>query len=298
MTKNVKSKTFQSNWQAAALLFPTIAVVIAFLYYPAIETFRYSFFGTIFFGTDMNWVGLDNYIYLLQSSEYHRSLMVTTLWAVFVMAGEMILALLIAYLIHEVSRGSSIYMILAIWPYAMPAVVAAAILGFLFNPGVGIINHVLDMYLGVEFNFRNNPLHAFLILAGTAIWKGIGFNVIFLLAALANVPDSLIEVPRLDGVGRLRTLRHVYVPLISPTLFYLLVLSLIRSFFGGFALVDLITGGGPDNWTNFLIYKLYTDAFDNLNVGLGSAESVILILIVAGLTIIQFRYTEKFVHYG
>lgn len=279
-------------------LLPTMSVIALFLYYPGLETFRYSVYSTLFFGFEKTFVGLDNFETLLTSSEYHQSLLVTTLWSAVVMLGRLGVALVISYMIYEVARGSSFYLIAAIWPYAMPAVVTGAILSFVAHPELGIFSYYLDALTGIQFNWFSNPVYAFILLSGAAIWKGIGFNVIFMLAAFSNVPEALSEAAELDGVSRTRMLTHVYVPLISPTLFYLLVINLMKSFFGGFALVDMLTNGEPGGWTNILIYKLYVDAFQQNNLGLGAAESVILFTIVAALTIVQFRYTEKFVHYG
>ncbi|MFC4986702.1 carbohydrate ABC transporter permease [Saliphagus infecundisoli] len=289
---------YDSNWQAALFLLPTMSVVVLFLYYPGLETFRYSVYSTLFFGMDKTFVGLDNFEALLTSEEYHQSLLVTTLWSAVVMFGRLAVALVVSYMIYEVARGSSFYLIAAIWPYAMPAVVTGAILSFVAHPELGIFSYYLEVFTGIQFDWFSNPVYAFILLSGAAIWKGIGFNVIFMLAAFSNVPGALSEAAELDGVSRWKMLTRVYVPLISPTLFYLLVINLMKSFFGGFALVDMMTNGEPGGWTNILIYKLYVDAFQQNNLGIGAAESVILFTIVAALTIVQFRYTEKFVHYG
>jgi sn-glycerol 3-phosphate transport system permease protein len=131
-----------------------------------------------------------------------------------------------------------------------------------------------------------------------AIWKQLGYNIIFIVAALNNIPETLTESATLDGVGRLKMLYKVYVPLISPTLVFLVVMNTIYSFFSPFAIVDLMTSGGPSESTNLLIFKLYRDAFEFSSLGLASAQSVILFVLVAILMYIQIRISERHAQYG
>ena len=140
------------------------------------------------------------------------------------------------------------------------------------------------------------PREAFLAVA--AIWKQIGYNVIFMIAAMNNVPDTLTETAALDGVGRLRRLVSVYVPIMTPTLFFLVVINTIYAFFSTFAFVDLLTSGGPSNATNILIFDLYQEGFSFFNFGVASAKSVVLFLVVGALMLVQFRVTDKYSYYG
>jgi len=118
------------------------------------------------------------------------------------------------------------------------------------------------------------------------------------VAALNNIPETLTESARLDGVGRLKMLFKVYVPLISPTMVFLVVMNTIYSFFATFPLVDLMTSGGPSEATNLLIFKLYRDAFEFSNLGYASAQSVVLFLLVAALMYVQIRVSEGYAQYG
>jgi sn-glycerol 3-phosphate transport system permease protein len=291
-------KPFDSRRQAALLLLPTFTVLVAFLYYPALETFRLSFYETLFLGQQRAWTGIGNFVDLATSETYRNSFVVSVGFAAVVVAGTLALSVLVGYMLFAVDIGSSSYLVAAIWPYALPPAVAAILLNFLLHPNLGIFTHYLELLTPWTLDWFNDGPQAFAVLAVVAVWKQLGYNIIFVVAALNNIPETLTESARLDGVGRLRMLAKVYVPLISPTLLFLVVMNTIYSFFSTFPLVDLMTSGGPAEATNLLIFKLYRDAFEFSNLGLASAESVILFVLVAVLMYVQIRVTEGYAQYG
>ncbi|QGA83893.1 carbohydrate ABC transporter permease [Halomicrobium sp. LC1Hm] len=293
-----QTKPFDSKLQAAALLLPTVVVLVAFLYYPSLETFRLSLYESAFLGQDLRWTGINNFVELATSSTYRNSFVVSVLFAGVVVIGTLVLSLLISYMLFDVDIGSSSYLVAAIWPYALPPAVAAILLNFLLHPNLGIFTHYLELLTPWTLDWFSSGPQAFAVLAIVAIWKQLGYNIIFMVAALNNIPETLTESAQLDGVGRLKMLYKVYVPLISPTLIFLVVMNTIYSFFSTFPLVDLMTSGGPSGATNLLIFKLYRDAFEFSNYGLASAESVILFVLVAILMYIQLRATEGHAQYG
>jgi len=288
---------YESSWQAYLLLLPSLAVLILFLYYPALETLRFSFYTVFLFGQNLQFVGLENFTKLVTSADYSQSILVTLVFSVAVIIGTMVIGLLISFQIYRVYSFKTLYMLGAIWPYAVPPAVAATLFLFLSNPTAGVLTHYLDRIPGLTIEFYTNGPQALAIVSIVAIWKQIGFNVIFMLAALNRVPESLTEAARLDGVGPLSLLSRVYVPLMAPTLIFLLVMNTIYTFFKSFAFVDLMTQGGPNGMTNFLIYKLFLDAFEYNQLGSASAQSVILFLIVAVLTYIQLAVSDERSHY-
>ena len=292
------TKPYESRWQAFLLLLPTFAVLIAFLYYPGVETFRLSLQQTILLGTRKTFVGLANYATLATSSAYHWSFAISVAFAAVVVVGTLVVSLFVAYLLFQVNVGSSTYLIAAIWPYALPTAVAASVLLFLLHPSLGIITYVLESLTGTSLDWFTNGPQAFAIVAVVAIWKQLGYNIIFMVAALNNIPETLTESAKLDGVGHLKMLYRVYVPLMSPTLVFLVVMNTIYAFFSTFPLVDLMTSGGPNEATNLLIFKLYRDAFEFSNLGLASAESVVLFAIVAILMYVQLRLSESYTTYA
>lgn len=292
------TKPYDSRLQSGLLLVPTAVVLVTFLYYPALQTFRLSFYQTLLLGTRQTFVGLENFVSLATSPAYQKSVLVSFAFAAVVVAGTLVVSLFVAYLLFEVEAAQSTYLVAAIWPYALPTAVAATVLMFLMHPTLGIVSHYLEALTGVTLDwFTSGPL-AFLVVALSAIWKQLGYNIIFLVAALNNIPETLTESAEIDGVGRLTMLRKVYIPLISPTLVFLVVIDTIYAFFQTFPLIDLMTSGGPDNATNLLIFKLYRDAFEFSSLGKASAESVILFVIVAVLMYIQLTISESYAHYG
>ncbi|WP_324760415.1 carbohydrate ABC transporter permease [Haloarcula sp. GH36] len=295
---STQTKPYDSIPQAAVLLLPTAVVLVAFLYYPGLETFRLSLYETLFLGQQTSWVGLGNFAELATSSAYHNSFLITVLFAAIVVVGTLSLSLVISYMLFHVEVGSSTYLVAAIWPYALPPAVAAILLNFLLHPNLGIFTHYLELLTPFTLDWFNSGPQAFGVVAVVAIWKQLGYNIIFLVAALNNVPESLRETARIDGVGHLRLLYKVYIPLVSPTLVFLAVMNTIYSFFSTFPLVDLMTSGGPSDATNFLIFKLYRDAFEFSSLGLASAESVVLFVLVAVLMYGQIRLSDEYAQYG
>lgn len=289
--------TFESTLGAYLLLLPTLAAVGLFLYYPSLQTLRLSFFKTFLFGQNARFVGLANFQELVASPVYLKSVGLTFLFAALVVVCTLAAGLVVAMLLYEVTDGKAAYLVAAIWPYALPTAVAGTVFLFLAHPSVGIYTHYIEQWTGIEFDWFTVGWQAFAVVVVAAVWKQIGYNVIFMLAALNNVPESLNEACALDGVETWRRLFRVYVPLMSPTLVFLTVINTIYAFFGSFALIDLMTQGGPTNATNFMIYQLYRDAFQFNNLGLASAQSVILFLVVAGLTYIQLRVSDRYTHY-
>ena len=196
----------------------------------------------------------------------------------------------------RITRGSGIYKTLMILPYAIAPVLAGVLWGFMFSPGIGIVSWVLRKW-GIEWNHLINSHQAMALVVMAAIWKQISYNFLFFLAGLQSIPKSLIEAAAIDGAGPWRRFWNIQFPLLSPTTFFLLVINVVYAFFETFAIIDATTHGGPGQSTNTLVYKVYQDGFKNLDLGSSAAQSVILMLIVVGLTILQFRYVEKKVQY-
>jgi len=287
---------FDSRIESGLLLLPTLLVSIVFLYYPTALAVRTSFFDSSFGQAD-EFVGLKNYLTLLTDSGYHSSLLLSVLFAAVVVIGVIAVSLYLTFLIHEVDTGQGLYLISVIWPYALPPAVGALVFLFIAHPTLGVLTGPIEA-LGVDVDWFNNGPQAFVVVALAAIWKQIGYNVIFMIAAMNNIPDTLTETAALDGVSGVRRLVSVYVPIMTPTLFFLVIINTIYAFFGTFAFVDLLTSGGPSNATNILIFDLYREGFSFFNFGVASTKSVVLFLVVGVLMLVQFRVTDKYSYYG
>ncbi|KKF40004.1 glycerol-3-phosphate ABC transporter permease [Halorubrum saccharovorum] len=287
---------FDSRIESGLLLLPTLLVSVVFLYYPTALAVRTSFFDSSFGQAD-EFVGLKNYVTLLTDSGYHSSLLLSVVFALVVVVGVIAVSLYLTFLIHEVDTGQGVYLISVIWPYALPPAVGALVFLFIAHPTLGVLTGPIEA-LGVDVDWFNDGPQAFVVVALAAIWKQIGYNVIFMIAAMNNIPDTLTETAELDGVGGIRRLVSVYVPIMTPTLFFLVIINTIYAFFSTFAFVDLLTSGGPSNATNILIFDLYQEGFSFFNFGVASAKSVVLFLVVGVLMFVQFRVTDEYSYYG
>jgi sn-glycerol 3-phosphate transport system permease protein len=241
-------------------------------------------------------VGLANFEALLADPAYLNSLKVTAVFCAAVALLSLSVSLLLAVMADRVIRGAAAYKTLLIWPYAVAPAVAAALWVFLFNPTVGVVAWLIRE-AGGSWNHLLDGGQAMLLVVLAAAWKQISYNFLFFLAGLQAIPRSLIEAAAIDGAGPARRFWTIAFPLLSPTAFFLLVVNIVYAFFETFGVIDATTLGGPFQATNVLVYKVYRDGVLNLDLGGSAAQSVVLMLIVMGLTVAQFRFVERRVHY-
>lgn len=280
------------------VLLPTLLVCGLFLYYPVAQSFSWSLYRAAFMGLRTMYVGVQNYVRMFTSSDYLHTLWVSVLFAGGIVILGLSISLAIALLANRKIRGARIYRIALIWPYALSPAVAGTIWLFLFNPTAGAVNYILESTIGISPDWITNANLAMLLVVTAAVWKNLGYNIVFFLAGLQNVPGHVIEAARIDGAGPWRCFWKITLPLLSPTTFFLLIMNMIYAFFGTFGLIDVLTKGGPAGATNILIYNMYRDAFQHNKWGMAAAQSVVLFVMVVGLTLIQFRTTGRRVHYG
>jgi sn-glycerol 3-phosphate transport system permease protein len=208
----------------------------------------------------------------------------------------MAVALLLAAMADRIIRGAGAYKTLLIWPYAVAPALAGVLWGFMFNPTIGVVAYVLQV-LGIKWNFYVDGDQALFLITLAAAWKQVSYNFIFFLAGLAAIPRSVIEAAAIDGAGPFKRFWTIVFPLLSPTTFFLLVLNVVHLFFDSFGIVHALTGGGPGGDTEILVFKVWSDGSRGTNLGSSAAQSVVLMAIVIALTVMQFRYIERRVHY-
>src|SRR3954463_6818494 len=292
-----KRVVFRSAWLPYALVAPQIAVTIVFFFWPAVQAFWFSFQIQDAFGLRTEFVGLQNFGVLFHDQNYLRSFQITAMFSVLVAGSGIAISLLLATMADRVVRGALAYKTLLIWPYAVAPAVAGVLWGFLFAPSIGIATYALKR-VGIDWNWVIDGDQAMLLVVVASVWKQISYNFLFFLAGLQSIPRSLIEAAAIDGAGPARRFWTIVFPLLSPTTFFLLVVNTVYAFFDTFGIIHAVTGGGPGKSTETLVYKVYNDGFVNLNLGASSAQSVILMVIVIALTVIQFKYVERRVHYA
>ncbi len=278
------------------LVAPQLAITLVFFIWPAAQALRQSTQREDAFGLSTEFVGLANFRALLADPAYLNSLQVTAVFCISVTVLALGVSLLLAAMADRIIRGSGTYRTLLIWPYAVAPAVAAALWMFLFNPTVGIVSYMLRAF-GYDWNYVLNGGQAMFLVVIAAAWKQISYNFLFFLAGLQAIPRSLIEAAAIDGAGPARRFWTIAFPLLSPTTFFLLVVNIVYAFFDTFGIIDSITSGGPVQATNILVFKVFKDGVLNLDLGSSAAQSVILMAIVTTLTVVQFRFIERRVHY-
>ncbi len=292
-----KRVVFDNKVLPYVLLLPQIAVTLAFFIWPSIQAIWQSVLVEDAFGGNTKFVWFANFVNLFEDPAYLTSMKTSFVFSTFVTVIGLSLSLLLATMADRKLHAVAGFKTLLIWPYAVAPAVAGVLWGFLFNPNIGVLPFLLN-YLGIlEWNHRINADHAIILVVIAACWNQIGYNFIFFLAGLQAIPRSLLEAAAIDGAGPLSRFWGVVFPLLSPTTFFLLVVNVIYAFFSTFGLIDALTKGGPANATQILVYKVYIDGFRNQDFGSSAAQSTILTLIVVTLTIVQFRFVERRVHY-
>lgn len=279
------------------LLLPQLAVTVVFFLWPAGQAIRQSLLREDPFGLKSRFVGLDNFTAALTDPSYLHSLQVTAVFTVAVVVLAMVPALLLALAADRGPRGGGLYKALILWPYALAPAVAGMIWLFLFNPAVGVLAHLLQRF-GVAWNPLLDGSDAMLLVILAAAWQQVSYNFLFFLAGLQSIPASLLEAAAIDGAGPMRRFFTITLPLLSPTTFFLVVVNLAHAFFETFGIIHAVTGGGPAKATEILVYKVYQDGFIGLDLGSSAAQSVVLMALVMVLTVVQFRWLERKVHYA
>lgn len=286
------------HYKKTALLFilPQVIITLVFFIWPAINAMFQSFFYSDAFGLQSRFAGISNYLDLLSSPEYLQAIRVTFFIALFVTLITITLGLLLAKMVQGKIYGRGVYKSLLIWPYAVAPAVAAILFRFLCHPTLGWISNAMQWF-GIEFNYMIHPKEALLVIILTASWQQFSYNFLFYYAALSRIPQNILEAAVLDGASTWRRFWQIIFPLLSPTTFFLIIMNVIYAFFDTFGIIDVITHGGPEKTTTTLMYKVYEDGFIGMDPSGSSAQSVVLMLMVIILTLIQFRFLDKKVHY-
>jgi len=292
----LKRVHFRSSILPYLLVTPQIVITIIFFIWPASQALYQSVLIEDAFGMSSEFVWFENFQALFADSHYLNTLYRTLFFSFMVAALSMSVSLFLAVMADRVIKGATIYRTLLIWPYAVAPVVAGALWMFMFDPTLGIVAYMLDGF-GYDWNHRLNGNEAMALVIFAATWKQISYNFLFFLAGMQAIPKSLIEAAAIDGASPFRRFWTIIFPLLSPTTFFLLVINLVYAFFDTFGIIHAITKGGPAKATEILVFKVYNDGFIGLDLGGSAAQSVILMVIVIGLTAIQFRYIERKVEY-
>jgi len=291
-----KRVVFHNKVLPYVLVAPQIIITLVFFIWPAFMALYQSVQQEDAFGLSTVFVGVENFKYIFTDPIYLNSIKVTMVFSLSVAAIAMSLSLLLAVMADRAIRGATAYKTFIIWPYAVAPVVAAVMWYFLFNPTVGMISFFLKA-VGVDWNFTLKGGQAMLLVIIAAAWREMSYNFLFFLAGLQTIPKPFIEAAAIDGASPAKRFWTISLPLLSPTVFFLIVMNIVYAFFDTFGIIHAVTEGGPSEATNIMVFKIYHDSFEALDLGGSAAQSVILMFFVICLTVVQFRYIERKVHY-
>jgi multiple sugar transport system permease protein/N,N'-diacetylchitobiose transport system permease protein len=276
---------------ALALLAPSIIVVFGIVVYPILKTLYTSLFAvdTPFSG-HFPWVGLDNYKFAIEQSDFWSAVL-RTAYFTFVSTGfEIVFGIGIALLLYAPLRGRWLFRTIVVLPWALPTIVNGAMWRYFFNAQYGVVNAVLTQ-LGITSSyhaFLSSPFAALNIVIFADVWKNTSLVAFFLLAGLTTIPRDLYEAARVDGYGRWGAFVHITLPLLRPVLVVVLVLRTIEAF-KVFDIIYVMTGGGPANGTQSIAFYTYQRAFSDEYFGYGSALAYLIVLFILGLAIVYIR---------
>ena len=300
-----RSPTARSLWDgqlgarlggAIPYLLPALAVFVLFAYYPLLRVLYLSFTDADLLRSP-RWVGLENYQKMLLSREFLGSLSVTTAFALAVTALEVGVGMALAFLMQAKTRFQSLLRGAIFAPVVVSTVSAGLIWQYMMNPNGGPLNAGLQAVGLPPLGWLTHPETALASVILISFWKGVGLPAVIYLAGLQAIPKELQEAARVDGATAWQVARRITIPLLAPTTMVVLFLSLVGTFQSYGLILVLRTEGGPVGATNLLGYYIYQNAFQYFQMGYACAVSVFLFLLLAGLAWVQFRLSERRVHY-
>lgn len=291
-SENIKT-SLSTKLEPYLFLLPSLLLFGLFVYYPFFKTLYMSLGLTNAHGKFQEFVGLQNYIEILSSQGFINSLIVTMKFVIFTTIPSLIIGLSLALLANNKVKGLNISKVMFAVPIAVSSASASIIWGIIFHPSIGMLNTILKTNIG----WLVDPNWALLSVSFVTIWMNIGVNFIFILAGLKNIPMEILESSSIDGASYFKKIFNVIIPMISPTLFFMVFMDIMNAF-QSFGQVNILTNGGPGNSTNVLVFSIYREAFFNGRFDTASAQSIILFIFMFIIAMLQFGYEKKGVHYS
>lgn len=288
----MKSGKGKQNIEPYLYLAPALIYFCIFSFYPFINTVISTFFKINANGEVKEFVGLHNYINVLTDGAFIKSIGNTVLYVMLASPVAIVIALILAVLANKKTRTSSIYETMFSLSMAMSMSVAAMIFKIMYNPNIGLLNKIL----GTKINWLNDSKYAMAAVSFISVWMNIGFNFLFLLAAIRGVSPELLESADIDGANILQKVKSVILPIISPTVFFLICNSLAKNMMMS-GLPIILTEGGPNGSTSTMIYYMYKQAFSNMSYNNAYAAAVITFIMSLIAILISFGFEKKGVHY-
>lgn len=271
-------------------ILPALVGTLIFIIIPVICSFGLSFAKWDLLNP-IQFVGLTNYREIFSEALFYKILLNTVVFALATSVLGVIIPLVLACILNSKIRGAEFYKTAYFLPFITPMIVIGVVWEWIFDPNIGLLNHVLHLHI----NWLYDTHFAMPALIIVSVWKLIGYNMVIFLSSLSGISQSMFEAAKIDGANELQTFKNVTVPLLSPTIFFVVIITAISSF-QVFDLIYLMTQGGPLNSTNVLVYAIYQNAFEYFNVGKASAVAYVLFVIILVLTLVQWNLRKKLVY--
>lgn len=274
---------------------PSLVILVTFYIFPLMKTILYSLSFTDAKGQIVEFAGIENFYELFIDSTFHESILVTLKFSFITVLFSMVISLFLAIICNEKLKGIKLFRIIFSSSMGVSVSASSSIVLFLFHPSVGLINDILNLFGILPINWFTSSTYAIWAISFATIWMNIGFGFLVLTAGLQNISQEIDESCEIDGANYFTKLFKITIPLLSPSLFYLLITTTLKAF-QSFGQVDMLTGGGPANSTNFIVYSIYKTAFSNYRFDYASAQGLFLLLLITVIMVIKFKLERK-VHY-
>ncbi|MEW4309387.1 carbohydrate ABC transporter permease [Rossellomorea marisflavi] len=286
----MRRKDKNQKW-ALAFVIVNMVLFTIFFAWPGILGVYYSF--TDYTGISASFIGLDNYIQLFQDKSFYKSLGRTILYTAVGVPLLYAFSLLISVLlVSKFTKGKSVAKVIFFFPWLISSIVTGVIFRWLFGESFGFVNFVLFL-IGMEpVGWSSDGNMAFILVLFATVWMGTAFNMLLMISALVNIPQSYYEAADIDGASGWQKFIHVTLPSLKPTSFMVILLSVIH-LMKEFPMVQALNNGGPGTDNTFLVQYIYQTGFDQRNIGYASAVSMVLFVILLLFAIINLKVEER-----
>jgi len=271
-------------------LFPALFGILIFIIIPLICSFALSFAKWDLLNP-IEFVGFENYRIIFSEPVFYKILINTVVFAISTSVLGVIIPLILAAILNSKIRGSEFYKTAYFLPFITPMIVIGVVWQWIFDPNIGLLNTFLHLHINWLYD-ANYAMPALIIVS---VWKLIGYNMLIFLSSLSGISQSLFEAAKIDGANSYQVFKNVTIPMLSPTIFFVVIITAISSF-QVFDLIYLMTEGGPFDSTNVLVYAVYKNAFEYFNAGKASAIAYVLFFIILVLTLFQWSLRKKLVY--
>lgn len=293
MKKKIRVKETGRIW---LFVLPALIPLIVFWIYPILRSVFISLTDWDYMSPTYNFVWFDNFIALWKDQRFYDALLNTVVFSVGTLIPTIVLGLGLALLLQKSFRGSGIIKFILFSPWITPTVAVSIVWTWIYEPDTGIANAILGFFGLPGLQWIKSSQTAMLAVIIVTVWKSLGYAMIFYLSALEKVPKELYEASGMDGAKSWQRFRDVTLPGISPTTFFLMIITMVNSL-QAYDQIQILTQGGPSGSTRTLLYMYYQLGFEEFNMGQATAVAIVLILITVLLSVVQFTGSKKWVHY-